>query len=104
VGFSYVSEFRSATGWSKTCEDTIYVDAHHVAKGVGKALLGNLVEKCRGNNFKVILAMISVGEDSLGKSSIELHRRFGFKDSGMIEKCGFKFDKWMDCAILSLNL
>ena len=104
VGFAYVSLFRETAGWRRTCEDSVYVKEGFARRGLGSLLLRRLIQVCREAGFTVIMALISVDGNELGQGSIALHKQFGFESCGLVRKCGFKFDQWMDCAFLSLQL
>jgi L-amino acid N-acyltransferase YncA len=35
---------------------------------------------------------------------INLHRRFGFHDAGLLKDVGFKFERWLDTAFMQRSL
>ena len=53
------------------------------------------------NNIKVIVAVIG-SIDS--KGSLKLHKKLGFKKTGVLKKIGFKNNKWIDTIFLQKNL
>ena len=48
-----------------------------------------------------MLAVIA-GADNL--ASIKFHQNLGFAQSGILEKFGFKFDKWIDTLLMQKEL
>ena len=48
--------------------------------------------------------MIAVVGDSANHPSINLHRRFGFHDAGLLKDVGFKFGRWLDTVFLQRSL
>ena len=100
VGFAYLTLMSPKSGWRFTREDTIYVDPAAQGVGVGKALLGALLEAARGIGVRLVVASIT----STNTASLELHRQFGFSDAGTLHNAGFKFGEWLDTMHLELDL
>jgi len=48
--------------------------------------------------------MIAIIGDSANQSSISLHRRFGFRDAGLLKEVGFKFGRWLDTVFMQRSL
>jgi L-amino acid N-acyltransferase YncA len=48
--------------------------------------------------------MIAVIGDSSNHASINLHRRFGFHDAGLLKDVGFKFGRWLDTVFMQRSL
>ena len=38
------------------------------------------------------------------KNKKKFHQKLGFKQSGILEKFGFKFDKWIDTLLMQKEL
>lgn len=100
VGFATLSDFRSWDGYRHTVEDSIYVRFDQRGRGIGKALLEELIVRGRNDGFHVIVAGIEAGNES----SIKLHEKFRFKRTGVLTEVGTKFGKWLDLAFLQLTL
>src|SRR5665213_2921273 len=96
IGFASLSPYRPRPAYSTTAEDSIYVAATHRGAGIGKTLLGELVELGQALGFHSIIARI-VGDHS---ASIALHRACGFALVGIEREVGRKFGKWLDVALM----
>ena len=48
--------------------------------------------------------MVAVIGDSANQASISLHRRLGFRDVGVLQRVGYKFDRWIDSVLMQLPL
>ncbi len=96
VGFASLSPYRPRPAYSTTAEDSIYVAHHARARGVGSALLGEIVERAGSHGFHAIMARI-VGDH---QASIGLHQRHGFELVGVEREVGRKFGRWLDVALM----
>jgi phosphinothricin acetyltransferase len=101
AGYAYASAYRTRPAYRFTVENSVYVapDAH--GKGVGRALLDRLIEACRNDGFRLMIAVIG---DSANAASITLHRRAGFRFCGTIHSVGHKLGRWLDSVIMELPL
>ena len=102
VGIAYLNNFREKSGYRFAFENTIYIHYDYIKKGFGSKLLKKLISISKKNrNIKLIVAVIS-SIDS--KSSLKIHKKFGFKKSGVIKKIGFKNNRWIDSIFLQKNV
>jgi phosphinothricin acetyltransferase len=65
-------------------------------KGVGSAILANLLERGRQAGHHVVVACI----DGEQQASIDLHRRFGFEMAGRLSEVGWKFNRRLDVVYM----
>ncbi|MBA4181455.1 MAG: GNAT family N-acetyltransferase [Anaerolinea sp.] len=100
AGFAYLTLMSTKSGWRFTREDTIYVDPAAQGKGVGKALMTALLAEARRIGVRLVVASIT----SSNTVSLELHRRFGFREVGTLHNAGFKFGEWRDTTYMELDL
>jgi len=100
VGYAYASFYRPRAAYRFTCEDSIYLDPNETGRGLGKALLTELLEQSRAYGFKQMLAVITADT----ANSIGIHEKFGFKRVGYYEAVGLKFDRWHDIVHLQKAL
>jgi phosphinothricin acetyltransferase len=70
VGFASVSPYRSRPAYSPTVEDSVYVDESCRGSGVGRLLLGEIVDLAAAGGFHSVMARIVGNHDA----SIRLHR------------------------------
>ena len=100
VGWAALKPFASKPAYRFTAEDTVYVRADMRGKGVGKALLGRLLEVAAENGFRTVIARIAAPNPV----SIRLHRRFGFRRVGVEREVGRKFGRWLDVVVMQKAL
>ena len=102
VGLAYLNRFREKSGYRFAFENTIYVHDQHIKQGIGYTLLKELLYVSKSNkNIKLVIAVIG-SIDS--KGSLKLHKKLGFKKTGVLKKIGFKNNKWIDSIFLQKNL
>ena len=94
VGFASLSPYRTRPGYSTTVEDSVYVDAGHRGKGVGLALLSEIVTVAETSGFHAVMARISGSSEA----SLAMHRSCGFELVGIEREVGRKFGRWLDVA------
>ncbi len=100
VGFASYAQWRARWGYRHTVEDSVYVASTHHGKGIGRALLVELIDHAKKAGHHVMLADIESGN----AASIGLHKSLGFEPVGQLNEIGRKFDRWLDLTILSLRL
>lgn len=101
LGYCYGGAYRPRPAYRHTVEDSVYVASDAMGRGVGSALLAELIRRCEAGAWRQMLAVIG---DSGNASSIALHRRFGFREIGRLEAVGYKFDRWVDVVIMQRAL
>lgn len=100
IGFASLSPYRTRPAYATTAEDSVYVETNWRGKGVGKALLSELVNTAGTHGFHALMARI-VGDHA---TSIALHRAVGFELVGIEREIGRKFGRWLDVALMQLLL
>lgn len=100
LGYAYASFYRPRAAYRFTCEDSLYLDPAETGKGLGKALLAELLTQSRDYGFKQMLAVITADT----ANSIGIHEKFGFRRVGYYEAVGLKFDRWHDIVHLQKAL
>jgi L-amino acid N-acyltransferase YncA len=101
VGYCYASLYRPRIAYRYTIEDSIYLEDGQSGKGLGKALLSALIERCEQGPWRQMIAVIA-GHDNQG--SIGLHRGLGFAHVGTQASTGFKFNQWIDVVFMQRAL
>lgn len=96
AGYSYATPYRPRAAYRHTIEDSIYVDAALRGRGVGRALLRALIERCEAGPWRQMIAVIA---DPHGGSPA-LHRSVGFEPVGTLRAVGFKHDDWRDTLLM----
>ncbi|HEY3378441.1 MAG TPA: GNAT family N-acetyltransferase [Armatimonadota bacterium] len=100
VGWGTLSPMSTRAGWSRTVEDSLYVRADAIGRGIGTALLRALLDEGRRIGHHVVIAQITAGN----AASVALHRRCGFVDVGVAHEVGWKFGRWYDLIIMECLL
>ena len=93
IGFAYAAPFRPRAAYRYTVEDSVYIAPQAIGKGVGKALVAELIALCEGLGLRQMVAVIG---DSGNAGSIGLHRALGFQDAGVGAAFGYKHGRWVD--------
>lgn len=99
AGFTAYGEFRDNRKWPGyrfTAELTIFVASRCRGQGVGRALMGALVDAARARGLHVLVA--AVDADTAG--SLAFHRAMGFTEVARMPEVGFKFGRWLDLVLL----
>lgn len=100
LGYAYAGAYRTRPAYRWTVEDSIYLSPLSRGRGIGKLLLGNLIEQCTEMGFRQMIAVIGGAHPA----SVHLHRALGFSHCGTIEGSGYKHGRWLDTAIMQLAL
>lgn len=93
AGYAYAGPFRPRPGYRFTVEDSVYVAPDMQGRGVGRAVLSAVLERCEALGLRQVIAVIG---DSENAGSIGLHRALGFQDAGVGRALGFKHGRWVD--------
>ena len=81
-------------------EDLVYVDPVHHGRGIGRALLTELIKQAQGLGYKTIVATVATDN----RSGLQLHSKLGFETVGTIRNAANKFDRWMDITLVQRSL
>jgi L-amino acid N-acyltransferase YncA len=101
VGYSYATFYRTRPAYRYTIEDSVYVADGMHGRGIGTALLAELIARCERGPWRQMLAVIG---DSGNAGSIALHRRLGFTPVGHLRSVGFKLGRWVDSVFMQRSL
>jgi phosphinothricin acetyltransferase len=100
LGFASYGPFRPHPAYKYSVEHSLYVDAAHRGKGVGKRLLGAMIDRARAQGYHNVVG----GIDRDNAVSIRLHEQLGFVHCGTVRHAGFKFGRWLDLVFYQLLL
>ena len=101
LGYAYLSTYRDRSAYRYTVEDAIYLGPAATGKGIGRALLTELIERAKAGGFREIVAVVA---DHGAEGSIVLHEKLGFKEIGRMGRVGYKFDRWLGTIFLQLSI
>lgn len=100
AGFADYATFRNFSGYRYTVEHSIYISPNYARQGLGRQLLGYLIEQAKMQHMHVMVA----GIDHANLASIALHENFGFVQTGYMPQVGQKFGQWRDLVLMQLLL
>lgn len=100
IGYASFGPWRAFDGYRHTVEHSVYVHPDHQRAGIGRLLLGRLMEEARAQGRHVMIAAIESGN----AASIALHRRLGFEETGCCSEVGTKFGRWLDLTFMQCIL
>lgn len=101
VGFAYASGYRPRPAYRHTVENSVYVAPGLEGRGIGGALLDELIRRCESGPWRQMIAVIG---DRGNAGSIALHERLGFRMVGRLEAVGFKLGRWVDTVLMQRPL
>ena len=100
VGYAYAARFHPRAAYRWATEVSIYLAPEARGRGIGKELLGTLLDRLREMGF-----VQAFGGTALPNPASErLLDTFGFKQIALQERVGFKFDGWHDVSWRQLTL
>ena len=101
VGFAYATPYHRRPAYRHTVEDSVYVGEGLGGRGIGRALLTEVIARCEAGPWQQMLAIVG---DSGNAASLALHRSLGFADVGTLRSVGFKFGGWLDTVLMQRPL
>jgi len=100
VGYAYAVPFRKRPAYRYAVKHSIYVHNDHLQRGVGRLLMGALIDACAAAGFRQMIGYI----DGANRASLGLHQAFGFRQVGYLPSIGFKFGHWTDTVMVQRSL
>jgi L-amino acid N-acyltransferase len=96
VGWVSLSEYSTRCAYADTVELSLYIKETFRNQGIGKILMAAVILEGQKIGLHTIISRITGGNDV----SIRLHRKFGFKEVGVMKEVGNKFGKLLDVFIM----
>jgi phosphinothricin acetyltransferase len=100
IAWASLSRWNARAGYLRTAEASVYVHHERQRRGLGKALLLDLVERGRAGGLHAIIG----GASSDQHASLALQLALGFEVIGTFREVGRKFDRWLDVTYTQLLL
>jgi L-amino acid N-acyltransferase YncA len=95
-GWASINVFNSRCCYSGVADLSIYIEREMRGKGLGKILLGSLIETAKEQGFhKLVLSTFKINE-----AGQKLYKALGFREVGTYEKHGILDGKWVDVTIM----
>jgi phosphinothricin acetyltransferase len=101
IGFAYLAPWRQKSAYRSTAENSIYLKQSATGNGLGPQLLGELLRLGKLAGIKEVVAVIS---DSGAETSIQMHKKFGFRKMGHLPRVGFKLNNWLGVNLMQKSL
>ena len=101
VGYTYAAPYRSRSAYRYSVENSVYVRNGIARRGLGRALLAELIARCERLGLRQIVAVIG---DSGNAASIGLHAALGFRMVGVLKDVGFKHGRWVDSVLMQREI
>ena len=96
MGWASLNSFNPRHCYDNVADISVYVERSGQGKGVGRILLGRLIELGRGLDFhKLVLACFPTN-----KPGVALYERMGFVPVGIYREQGLLDGKWVDVLIM----
>ncbi|MBS1702614.1 MAG: N-acetyltransferase [Armatimonadetes bacterium] len=100
VGWASLSVHRPRPAYGNTVETSVYIDHRFHGRGIGKALLGELIRLANMHGHHTMLG----GMEASQIASIRLHESLGFEKVAHYREIGYKFGQWLDTVFYQLML
>jgi L-amino acid N-acyltransferase YncA len=101
AGYAYAGTYRARAAYDFAVEDSVYLAPDRVGHGLGRTLLGALIEACTDAGYRRMIAVIG---DSANHASISLHLAMGFSHAGVLPSAGWKHGRWVDSVMMQRAL
>ena len=98
VGWGSLSPYHRRSAYRNTVENSVYVHHAWQRRGIGSALLQDLVTRAQALGHHAIIAVIDADQPE----SVRLHARFNFEEVGRLKHVGLKFGRWLDVIYMEL--
>jgi phosphinothricin acetyltransferase len=100
VGYAYVVLFRKRPAYRYTVKHSIYVHQEHLGRGIGRALLKELIDACAAAGFRQMIGYV----DADNAASLGLHDSFGFNRVALLPGVAYRYGRWADSVMVQRSL
>lgn len=100
AAFGWFRDVVKRPGYRFTVESTVHVRQDRWRSGLGRLLMGALVDEARASGKHTMIAAI----DGANVASIQFHERLGFVQVARMPEVGAKFGRWQDLVLMQLRL
>ena len=100
IGWGSLSKFRDRAAYAPSVEASVYIRHDMHRRGVGRALLEDLIQRARANGFHTLIGGASADQTA----SVALQESLGFQRVGQFKEVGYKFGQRLDVVFMQLML
>jgi L-amino acid N-acyltransferase YncA len=100
IGYAYAGKWKPRAAYRYSVETSVYVDAAHQGRGIGKTLYAELLTQLRGTRVHSVVG----GVAGHNPASFALHESLGFRKVAHFEQIGHKFGQWIGVTYFQLLL
>ena len=100
LGYAASSPFRTRRAYRWTVETGIYLASDAHGRGIGRALLSELLQLLERQGYVAAIGAIALPNPA----SVALHEKLGFTYAGTYRGVGHKFGEWMDVGLWQKEL
>lgn len=95
-GYATFGSFRKRVAYRFTVEHSIYVHKNWRGNSIGNSLMTELLTLAKSHKAHSVIGVV----DATNAQSIAFHKHHGFIEAGTLREVGFKFNQWLDVALL----
>lgn len=100
AGWARLHAWSNRCAYARAAENAVYVHRDHRGRGVGHALLAELIRLAPARGVQVLLARIVEGNPA----SVALHEAHGYRTIGVMRRVGEKFGRVLDVRLMDRHL
>jgi phosphinothricin acetyltransferase len=100
VGWGSLSKFRDRAAYAPSVEASVYIRHDMHRRGVGRALLQDLILRARAIGFHTLIGGASADQTA----SVALQESLGFQRIALFKEVGIKFGQRLDVVFMQLML
>lgn len=98
LGWASLTLYSDRKAYENLAEDSLYVHQDFRGRGIGGQLLDALLAAGKAAGLHSVLARIT----AVNRQSIEMHRRRGFEQMGVLREAGTKNGRLLDVVFMQL--
>ncbi|MDB5697754.1 MAG: family N-acetyltransferase [Alphaproteobacteria bacterium] len=95
LGYAYASRFRAREAYRFSVETSVYVLPAAQRRGLATRLYRELIDTLVAQGFTQAMAAIGLPN----QASVLFHEAFGFENTGIYRKAGYKLGRWHDVGL-----
>ncbi|MBX9627755.1 MAG: GNAT family N-acetyltransferase [Gemmataceae bacterium] len=100
IGWAALSAWKARCAYARSAEASVYVRHDRHRRGVGRALLLDLLDRARAAGLHTVIG----GACSEHPASLALQEAVGFERVAHFREVGHKFGRWLDVVYMQLVL